>query len=62
MTALVSLLSDPRVWIALGAYYVYSAMVDALPAPNGSKGYLFLYKFCHALAGNLKRAATARVC
>jgi hypothetical protein len=55
----MDLLSNPLVWKVLVAYWVFSAAVGAMPTPdaNGSKGYIFLFRFAHGISGNLNRAA-----
>ena len=55
MEVLEVMSANPQVLIALLLYYVFNAAVQALPdpLPGGSRGYLFLYGFLHALAGNL---------
>jgi hypothetical protein len=40
-------------WAAVGAYWVFSAAVSALPKPDGSAFYLWLYQFAHTVAGNI---------
>lgn len=58
MTALTDFLSNPVVWKVLLGYWIFNSMTTALPLPNGGKLYQFFYAFCHALAGNLDKAAT----
>jgi len=51
-------------WIAVAAYWVFSAAVSSLPEPAGGTGspaYLWLYRFCHTLAGNLTTAVGNKV-
>ena len=59
MDAIMTLLSNPLVWKILGSYFLFNALVTALPKPNGNKFYQFLYAFLHGFAGNLDRAAQA---
>jgi hypothetical protein len=42
-------------WVAVGAYWVFSAAVSAMPEPvSGSgAGYRWLYRFLHTTAGNI---------
>lgn len=58
---IADLLANPVVWKVLAFYWVFSAAVGALPTPreSGSQGYIFLFRFAHALSGNLNRAAIA---
>ena len=56
---IMSLLSNPLVWKILICYYVFSAIVGALPTPEAgsNKFYIFIFRFAHILGGNLNRAA-----
>ena len=56
---ILGLLANPLVWKLLITYYVFSAIVGALPTPDtgSNKGYIFLFRFMHILGGNLNRAA-----
>jgi hypothetical protein len=49
--------------IAVAAYWIFSAAVSSLPdpAPNGNRGYLWLYRFCHTTAGNLTTAFAGKI-
>jgi hypothetical protein len=40
-------------WAAVGAYWAFSAAVSSMPEPGGTPGYLWLYRFAHAIAGNI---------
>jgi hypothetical protein len=59
--SLLDLLSNPLVWKVLVSYWVFSAMVGALPTPEQSsnKFYVFVFRFAHGISGNLNRAAVA---
>lgn len=48
-------------YLVIGAYYIYSAAVSALPMPSETDGkfYQWLFAFLHALAGSLSRGAMA---
>lgn len=61
MNSIVELISNPLVWKLLISYWVFSAIVGAMPTPDpaGSKLYIFVFRFAHALGGNLNRAAMA---
>jgi hypothetical protein len=50
-------------WIAVAAYWIFSAAVSSLPdpVPNGSRGYLWLYRFCHTTAGNLSTVYAGKI-
>jgi hypothetical protein len=43
---------------AVALYWIFSAAVSAMPEPDakGNSGYLWLYRFCHTLAGNITTA------
>ena len=60
-SGITDLLSNPLIWKALGAYWVFSAAVGALPTPttNSSPFFVWFFRFGHGLAGNLNRAAVA---
>ena len=49
--------------LGVGAFWVLSAAVSAMPEPmpNGSPGYAWLYKFAHTIAGNLTTAFAGKV-
>jgi hypothetical protein len=50
-------------WIAVVAYWVFSAAVSALPgpAPNSGPRYLWLFRFVHTVAGNISTAFGSRI-
>ena len=54
--------SHPALW-TLGAYYVMSAAVGAMPMPDAQsgKGYQFLFGFANAVAANVTRALASRL-
>lgn len=47
----------------LGVYYILSAAIGALPAPQAQSGmfYNWIFKFANTLGGNLTRAFAAKV-
>lgn len=57
--SLAELLANPLVWKVVVAYWIFSAAVGALDTPDASSGkaYKFAFRFLHALAGNVNRAA-----
>lgn len=59
--SLADLLSNPVVWKVLAFYWLFSAAVGAMPTPVEKSGqlYIFVFRFAHALGGNLNRAAIA---
>jgi hypothetical protein len=50
-----------QLWAAVGAYWVFSAAVSALPKPDGSAFYLWMYQFMHTVAGNITTVFAARI-
>ena len=47
-------ITQHQFWAAVGAYWTYSAAVSSMPEPGpDSRGYLWLYRFCHTMAGNI---------
>ena len=50
-------------WVAVGAYWVFSAAVSALPTPssNAQAAYLWMYRFLHTLAGNVTTVFGSRI-
>lgn len=61
MNDVLGFISNPVVWKAILAYWLFSSAVGALPTPEqgDSKLYQFAFRFAHGLAGNLNRAAVA---
>lgn len=61
MNSISEFLSNPLVWKLIVSYWVFSAAVGSLPTPteNSREIYVFFFRFVHALAGNLNRAAVA---
>jgi hypothetical protein len=55
---MINFLLQHQFWAAVGLYWIFSAAVSALPepGPNGSPGYVWLYRFMHTTAGNLTTA------
>ena len=62
MTNLIAYLQSHSL-IVLGAYYVFSAAISAMPSPNpdSGNGYKWLYQFGNTLAGNLSRAFATKL-
>ena len=52
---MIQFLVQHQFWAAVGAYWLFSAAVSALPEPGpyASPGYLWLYRFLHTTAGNI---------
>ena len=50
-------------WAATVTYWIFSAAVSAMPDPpsNGSRGYLWMYRFLHTLAGNIGTAFKGKI-
>ena len=55
------LLAHPAI-TTIAAYWVFSAVIGGMPAPdtNSGRGYLWAYNSLHLLAGNVKEAFAAR--
>jgi hypothetical protein len=54
MRVLYTLVLAHPFWSGVVGYWVFSAAVSSLPAPNGSgNGYKWLYTFLNKLAGNI---------
>jgi hypothetical protein len=60
---MIEFLTQHQFWAAVALYWIYSAAVSSMPAPgpNGSPGYVWLYRFLHTLAGNLTTAFGGKV-
>ena len=45
------------------AYWLFSAAVSSMPEPDSksASGYLWLYRFCHTMAGNITTAFGSRI-
>jgi len=63
MTSIWQFLMAHQTITTLVAYYIASAFIGALPAPqaNSSMPYQFMYKFFNTLGGNLSRAFASKV-
>jgi hypothetical protein len=61
MNSLTELLSNRIFWEVILGYWVFSAAVGALPTPpvGTSMFYVFFFRFCHILSGNVNRAAVS---
>jgi hypothetical protein len=46
---MINSLLQHQFWVAVVLYWIFSAAISALPEPkpNGSPGYLWLYRFLH---------------
>jgi hypothetical protein len=49
--------------IAVAAYWLFSAAVSSLPEPAAAANpvYMWLYRFCHTVAGNIMTAFGSRI-
>jgi hypothetical protein len=63
MHAIIAFLQAHPTTSTLVAYYIASAFIGALPAPQATSGmfYNWFYKFLNTLGGNLSRAFATRV-
>lgn len=52
---MLAFLQQHSFWSAVGGYWILSAAISAMPdpMPNGSPGYLWLFRFLHSIAGNV---------
>ena len=50
-------------WAAVIIYWIFSAAVSSMPEPNANTaaGYLWLYRFCHTIAGNITTVFGSRI-
>lgn len=48
---------------AIGVYWILSAAVSAMPEPDAKTGpgYLWLYRFSHTIAGNVKTVLGSKI-
>src|SRR6516225_5776202 len=60
---MINFLLQHQFWVAVGLYWIFSAAISAMPEPkpDGSPGYLWLYRFLHTTAGNLTTAFGNRI-
>jgi hypothetical protein len=60
---MIDFLLQHQFWVAVGIYWIFSAAVSAMPepAPAGTSGYLWLYRFLHTTAGNITTALGNRI-
>lgn len=58
---MLHLIEQHQFWVAVAAYWLYSAAVSSMPEPTGGNGYKWLYGFCHAIAGNLTTAFGSKI-
>ena len=58
MNAIWNFIMQHQVTFSLGAAYVWSAVISALPAPTGASSmfYQFVFKFLNVLAANITRS------
>jgi len=63
MNGIIAFLQAHPTSSTLVAYYIASAFIGALPAPQANSGmpYQFMYKFFNTLGGNLTRAFASKV-
>jgi hypothetical protein len=60
---MLEFLTQHQFWTAVVLYWIFSAAVSSMPdpVPNGSPGYLWLYRFLHTTAGNITTAFASRI-
>ena len=57
------IVSEHQFWTAVVIYWMFSAAVSSMPepAPDGSPGYLWFYRFLHSIAGNITTALGSKI-
>jgi hypothetical protein len=60
---MIQFLTQHQFGFAAAAYWIFSAVVSAMPEPKpgNAEGYLWLYRFVHTIAGNLTTAFGSRM-
>lgn len=63
METVTQFFTDHQVLCTLGAGYVWSAFISALPAPTAASStlYRFWFSFFNVLAANISRAQSTRI-
>jgi hypothetical protein len=56
---LASIHAHTTTW-ALGAYFLFSNAISAMPSPQGTGFYRWLFDFSHLMAGNISRIVATR--
>lgn len=57
---LTSIHAHPAIW-TVGAFWVFSAAIGAMPTPDSNKGfYRWLFDFSHVLSANVARVIATR--
>lgn len=57
------IISDPHFWLLAFAYWVFSAFVGGMPAPESgdSKAYRWAFQSLNILASNVTRAFSSKI-
>jgi hypothetical protein len=60
---LMSIFGDVHFWLFVIVWYLISAAIGALEAPDETSGkfYRYFFRFSHLLVGNLNRAFAGKV-
>jgi hypothetical protein len=60
---LLESLMEHQSWTAVVIYWIFSAAVSGMPEPasRDKAWYLWLYRFCHTIAGNLSTVLGRRI-
>lgn len=60
---LQQIVADPHFWLLAFSYWIFSAAVGALEAPDATSGklYRWAFKFLNILASNITRAFSSRI-
>ena len=63
MNELIQFAQAHYFWLGVGLYWVFSALVSALPDPTSTSGigYTVFYKFMHTIAGNISTAVAGKI-
>lgn len=59
----LDLMGDPHFWALVGAYWIFSAAIGSLPAPEPDSGkfYRWFFQFSNTLAANVTRAFSSKI-
>ncbi len=57
------IIADPHFWMLIGAYWLFSAFVGGMPAPEAgdSKTYRWAFQSLNILASNVSRAFSDKI-
>jgi hypothetical protein len=60
---MIHFLMQHELWTAVVVYWIFSAAVSGLPVPaaNDQAWYVWLYSFCHTIAGNISNVVGNKI-